>query len=127
MGSNRSFIKPVVDFEFNSPMGSKGSFKAGSETCVEKNSEREENCETNERIQKRLFSDKFKEVVHDEELKILDCRANDDREKKILRRQETTSHNLFNEDPTEGHPQGMKNFLTAGNLNVNFSRRQVWV
>jgi hypothetical protein len=83
MGSNRSFIKPVVDFEFNSPMGSKGSFKENSQDYVEKNSEREENCETDNRIQKRLFSDKFKEVVHDEELEIIKIRAHDDREKKI--------------------------------------------
>lgn len=65
MGSNRSFIKPVVDQTINSHDGSNNSFQANQneEDGFEKNTEREENFMTEEKIQKRLFSNDFKEVV----------------------------------------------------------------
>lgn len=67
MGSNRSFIKPIVDEEFTSETKSKKSFisNGGKSAKFEANSEKEENIEKCNKITGRIFANKYQEIVKD--------------------------------------------------------------
>lgn len=91
--SNRSFVKPIVDEEFVSQSKSKKSFLSigGKSAKFEENSEREENILKSRKIQKRIFANKYQEIIKDTDLDF----ENDETDTKGLRRQTQDSQDFW--------------------------------
>lgn len=91
MGSNSSFIKPKVDEDRNSADRSFSNFfvikklnvgRTGQEDH-DRNSAREENLEKSGKIEKRIFAEKYKDVIRDDEVDYSDRGSENFRRQKL--------------------------------------------